>query len=84
MPAVITAELSGQRKEICIAISFLLIVSAADTPTTADTEVVFVSFFMKTLFIFPALQHPGAKINHIATIYIGPTKPDDGIRYLYA
>ena len=68
-----------------MAISSSLIVSAMDAPTTADTEGgFFVSFFINALFIFLALLQTGAKINRIATIYIGPTKPDYGIRYLYA
>lgn len=84
MPAIITADLSGQ-KEVPIAISSSFILSAVDIPTTVDTEgLFFVSFFMKALFIFLALQQSGTKINRIATIYIGPTKPDYGIRYLYA
>lgn len=86
MPAIITADLSGHRKELRTAICSLLSVSAVDTLSMADSEgfFFFIFFFMITLFIFLAFQQSGAKITSNATSYIWPTKPDYGIRYLYA
>lgn len=81
IPAILIAYLTGQRKEIHIAVPSLSVASEADTP---DTEGFLVSFFLKPPFIFLTLQQSGTKINHIATTYIRPTKPDYGTRYLCA
>lgn len=79
--ATLVAYLTGQRKEIAIAMPSLPTASAVDTP---DTEGFLASFFFKPSFIFLALQQSRPKINHISTTSIGPTKPDYGTGYLCA
>lgn len=55
---------------------------AVDTPNTTDPEG-FCLLFHKIL-VFPTLQQLGSKINHINTVYVEPTEPNYGIKYLSA